>query len=340
MAAMIQKATRKIMGTPVHVFIMAAIIAGTLFLLLLDNYKQYQTDISIIVIPKSTVATLDHQMIVYNIKQMPTTLAFYDRLLAENAAIKDGAAGKSADLRKSAWNRKIDVDLSDSDKGSIITLRLYADTAQGSQDLAVKTAQTLFSFTSKYYNIKDDINMHVIDQPITKPAQTLAWIFALVSIVVGFLLAWLVEKMFILVESVFRQPSAMTARRSHAQKIHADLTRLKESITKADIKIKSVEDIYRTDEEIVVEHPHHEKQEHVSHRAEEKRLQEMYPNFPEMPMHHPTASAPSNLPVGEEVVETPESSQQESEDVTHMKDHEPTEEEIKKRLNQLLRGEM
>ena len=329
-----------IMGTPAHVFIMAAIIAGTIFLLLLDNYKRYQTDISIIVIPKSTVTIIDHEMIVYNVKSFPTTLTFYNRLLADNTSINDEAAGKSNDQRKKAWNRKISTKTSKNDKGSIVTLRLFGKTAQESQDLAVKSAQTLFAVTSKYYNIKDDINLHVIDQPITKPANSFVYAFAIASLIIGFILAWLVEKFFVSVESKFKHQS--TPRTSM---IHDQLRNLKQSITRADIKIKSIADIYK--EEVKIDEVEAlEKKEQEKKRVEQlenARLKSMYPNFPEMPVHRQAASAPSNLPIGEDIDEAPEAAdanETQEDDVNHMKDHEPTEEELKRRLNQLLRGEM
>jgi hypothetical protein len=197
------------------------------------------------------------------------------------------------------WNKVIKVKR---ENGSTI-FNIFATSKdfQQSQQLAKQTAYSLFDVLSRYYNVKTDINLRIVDGPITSvQAQGLFWIL-LLSLSLGFAASFVIYYVFSGWDKYLRS-------RGLAPKP------LRKAVS---------------GKEIIEVETYMEQAPKAIVGAERK------------------AEAPPNLPTEEDaympyLVEEefyPELLRKESKE---KKAHigEPTEEELKERLNQLLRGEL
>ncbi len=341
--------------------ILAALFGLAFFLLGFSKFRTYKSEVTILAIPKSAVATKQKDQIINNIVQLSKSLAFYDRLLKDNPAFQDSSAGERPEIRKQVWNEMLSIEQIE-EKSSTIVFSISSSN-DGSADLvATKTARAIFDVTSAYYNIKDDLDLRIIDGPITKTTVTgWPWL-VLISIILGSSVAVLIEKIITLERKTVGLPDIFK---------NNPLRKLNQKKTATEpMPLEALENLYEaetTPETLITrqpalaveprEIPAIEKPAQPQTLAKEvKHLQEIvsrnvYPNFPEMPVHNigEKATAPSNLPIGDfdfsfgPMVESePTLKEEVVEEVVPAvaKIHEPTPEELKERLNQLLKGEI
>lgn len=362
----------------VKTFVVGAILSLTFFLLLFSSARTYRSDILVLVNVKSSVLAKNQNRLIDQIATIPSTLSFYNRLLKFNPDVRDISAGLSSKEKKEKWNEIVLVSRS-AENASLIKISVTTSRANDSEQLASKTARTLFDTSAFYYNIKNELSMSVVDGPITTSnVPGLFWILIL-SVVGGFAISGLLNysvsnpgKFFISKKSIMESAGMLKknfffdfkkkSEKSPEQELES-LRNLYESeqINNATFPIEEKEEILPEPEAII---------ENVSEIPEiDPRFQEMkkitkqiepdkYPNFPEMPVHSSrVSSAPDNLPIADETffveenildvpVEKPEEILPEQkpevieEEPQDSARKEPTAEELKKRLNQLLRGEL
>ncbi len=321
----------------VRVFVVGIIFSITAMLVSLDMFKEYKSTVIILVVPKSQVVATQSEAVVQNIIEFPKTLAFYERLLKFNPEIKDGFAKMSPIEKKEAWNGQIEVSKNNSRKGSIIELPVSARPPAQAEALSQKTANTLFNVVSNFYDIKTDIGISIIDGPFTSAVLKNWFLIIPLSILIGFATSLLLNLLLDSLEKVFK-PGTYSFKKS-------PLAGLKNKFN-APMEEKSLP---LTEEEFVQDIPYHF--EDISKKPiqeEEKKTADfdksLYPNFPEMPKTPAkNASAPSNLPIAETNFifgEPEENIVEEQQDFIEMKKEEPSLEEMKERLNKLLKGDM
>lgn len=137
-------------------------VATSLFWL--ESYRAYESEIRVLVIGKSPGIAIDQ--VVENFAEMTSNLSFYERVLAENDLIDDSFEGYSKDTRKALWNEVVTVKRSDG--SGVLTVTAKQDTSEKSKMFAEATVNTLFSLAGFYYNIKTDIDLRVVDETIVK----------------------------------------------------------------------------------------------------------------------------------------------------------------------------
>lgn len=331
--------------------LLGALLSVIIFLMLASFFMRYQSTVTILITAKSEVAARNLDKIVGNISRLPSTLSFYDRLLENNPDVRDVAAGDSQLERKQVWNGMLNV-RQGRKNNSIIKISLRATNKNDAEQLATKTARTLFDSASLYYNVKSDVDMRLIDGPITKNV-VIGWEWLLaVSVLLGSVLAFLGRDAIVSIDmfadekalkikerakSFFQTDKILTGKADSSAQEQADAS-LREPI---------VENLYPAEEIAAPEQELEAKELETLNRIIQ---QDVYPNFPEMPVHaQHKASAPDNLPIADssflaqqypeaENMEQEESQKPESE--KEQVSHEPTPEELKKRLNELLRGKI
>lgn len=343
-----------------RVFILGIFFTVTISLLLADLNTFSKATVSIMLIPRSQAVADNITDIAADARELPKTLSFYERLLADNPRINDFTQGHSADERKELWNTYVQVADRQEKSGTIIDISLYAKKQADAQTLSQETARTLFTVMSHYYDIRTELDMRLVDGPIVSAmVKGLGWIIPL-SIILGFLCAFLVS---VLTENLFAFRHVF-----HGPKVKGALQGMaeSESVLKKNAPA-SIEELYLPEELAIMKNVQKNTEKKVSaipaetllvqQEVSPEEMQKMqYPNFPEMPLGHELGAAkgggaPDNLPVfddaslqfgapqaepvqevTEEVVEAPI--------VQTPKAHEPTQEEIKRRLNALLSGKM
>lgn len=281
--------------------ILAIIIAITFFILFFSSNKAYQTDITIMFIPKSETAAFHSGLIMDNLEKFPRFLSFYKRMI-DNNKLADKFEGLTRDEKKKNWSNSLVI--SRDGTGTIMSIGVISADKEESVLLAKSAVKSLFNTASFYYNIKEDIDLRIIDGPTTSSVFRFWFLYLVISIILGILISLILN---VFLEYIIRK-----------------LRTAKDTVSN-----------YRKSPEIKRE------------IAEEKEI----PYQPRIETSQKRSQAPSNLPIEEEEVINPEELESvppagetekiaESQNIKPDISPEPTDEDLKRRLNQLLRGEL
>ncbi len=166
---------------PFLVTLVFATFAAGLFWL--DFFRVYQAEVTILVIGKTEANSTDQ--VVENFVELSKNLSFYERVLAENDLIDDDFAGYSKDKRKALWHETAVVQRSD--KSGVLTIRVTQPTGEKARLLVESTVQSLFSLAGFYYNIKSDVDMRVVDGTILTTAVGSPFLYGVTTLSTGLL---------------------------------------------------------------------------------------------------------------------------------------------------------
>ena len=324
------------------------VLSAAFFLLFITLSKSYTSSMIVFVNAKSEVAAQQKIQIINNVSEFPKTLALYDRLLKYNSDVKDLASGKSPLERKKYWDNLVSVRKVGKDS-YLIKISITATQKNDAEELVKKTTETLFYFSSVYYDIKNDVDLRIIENPITR-VSIIGWYWIIPSsLILGFLIAFLFQYVFLKRKDfLIEQYDISKEKPLFGLGLLSDKETEKASEQE---EIKSLENLYMSD--IPVEMPVEPKKSLCDAIA--SGIQEMkkitktfeknkYPNFLEIPKQA-KASAPDNLPIADDSfleqaslnVEQPK--KPENAEGSMNKIHpEPDQEKLKKRLNELLKG--
>ena len=284
-----------------YFFILALILSATFCFLFLGNFKSYKSQVTILFIPKNEKIAIQSEQIAQNLMELPRNLSFYEKLLADNESIKDEFVNCTKDKRKKMWNKKLEINR---EKNSgIIEIGIADDNQFKSEKIAGQTAFTLFNTASRYYDIKNEIDLRIVDGPIASlKIKNWPWLIFL-SVLAGTFLSYLITSVFSKVENFFsKAKSGINLTKPYRQDFSSWTTALRR---KSRIK--------------------------KGNKPEKK---------PESAPSAKKSQAPSNLPIANEpdtILEKVKNNKSVNKIISA---EEPSEEELKKRLNQLLRGEL
>ncbi|MDD5464311.1 MAG: hypothetical protein PHP62_04120 [Candidatus Moranbacteria bacterium] len=347
MEKLIEKKLVNRVGLSSRVVVVGIILSAVFFLLLVDLFKTYQSEISILISAKSQVAAKQQTQIVSNISELPKTLAFYDRMLKNNPDMRDVTEGLSPQKRQDKWNEMLTVKQAGFD-ASVIKIAITTSHKDDSEQLAIKTARTLFDSAAFYYNIKKDVDLRIVDGPITR-VYISNWFWLLIfSIIAGFSISGLLQ--YLVFES-----KKFSIKKPEFLKMGSFFEFKKNPNIPVEEELEMLNNLYKNQQAEQSFDFEQKQEEGVENLEYQKKFQAMkkitkqlepdkYPNFPEMPVTHKVeASAPANLPIADDSFfiqnEAPVQEIQ-HEEVIFDATKEPTPEELKKRLNELLKGKI
>ena len=280
--------------------ILVGLIAGvftTLIVLTLFAFffRAYQSETIILILPQSTAAAIEGDMIGKNILTLTRT---------ERFAVLLGKNGID----------EADVSVTRGRTGNMIRVRYENDDRSKAIRGIQETTRALLMVTSRYYNIKTSIDMRIIDGPITRTRTTSPLLFTILSVAIG------IVAYFIVTRSDIFFPFVDSARTFFHNKSHRLMPA--PSLSSAE-----------TPRNIISPQPEEKKTE----RMREVTVAQKIAQRPITPALK-TAPAPTNLPIvgmtGKMTVGEFRANQGES------SGEEPTEDELKERLNKLLRGDL
>ncbi|EKD58761.1 MAG: hypothetical protein ACD_56C00057G0007 [uncultured bacterium] len=323
-----------------------AALGAIFFVISFLSFRVYESTVSIMITAKSEAASFQMDEVVANISKLPETLAFYDRLLANNLDVRDVVYSKNQTQRRDFWNEIVSV--KSDKKSSIIEISIESFDENVATQLANKTARTLFDTANLYYNVKTDVDLRLIDGPITKKVSISQWPWLLLaSLALGFAIGFVISQTSsLLLEALSKQFEKIKEWKQ---------MRMQESSPTKKIETEEPMEEEKTSgsDERAVEAVAAEPKKDAEKSLEDKELetlnkiiqQDIYPNFPEMPKH---ASAPDNLPIAdssfymadEKMNEEKVAEANEETSEAEQLHREPTPEELKKRLNELLKGKI
>ena len=140
------------------------------FFALIGANKNYQSQVSVLIIPKSQAAIQNASQIIENLKTLPNLPYFQAKISANGAKIKTERM----------------------DKSGIIKITVLGKNKSEAQILGDRAVKTLITETSRYYNIKNDIDIRILGEPtIQYSAGNYIWFLFLISLPTGLVLSFL-----------------------------------------------------------------------------------------------------------------------------------------------------
>lgn len=158
--------------------------------------KTYDAEVRILLLPKSAAAAENASQIIKNAREIPRSLSFYDRLIANYPDITDRSAGMSGEKRLAFWNSKIK--LSQIRASGVVKIDSFDPVQSQAELISVKVANDLSVVLGKYYNAETDLAVRFIDGPIVYQVSgadltQLIFFSALVGILFGIIFYFLVK---------------------------------------------------------------------------------------------------------------------------------------------------
>jgi hypothetical protein len=307
---------RKLLAS-LHFIFMFLILILAIFFSILGNFRVYKSEISIIVIPKSPALMAQSESVVQNFEALPKTLSFYNRILKDNSSIKDQFAEQSDAQRKKNWNKNLSVKREGNSQ--VINFIVYSRN-NDANIIARQTASSLFSLATQYYNLKTDLDLRIIDGPINSSYLGLWFVPIIISLIFGFILAFFASYIFSFFSRLANEPKVSNLFKNIEDKFKFEKN---SNLSLEDLGIAPLE-----------------KSESQKEAGVEQKTETYVKN----------ASAPANLPIALEhslFEKQPPLPSFESEKISgrpkteaEPKKGEPSEDEIKSRLNKLLKGEL
>jgi hypothetical protein len=296
---------------PLYLIFIGVLFSASVFFVWLDNSRSYRSEISIFFAPKSDVAAWQSEQIIGNLITYPTKLSFYEQMIKDDENIEDFLIGKNKETKIKVWNEKLE---SDRELSSSIVVIKYSDSNKEKAEIINRqSVYTLFGIMSRFYDVKEDIDLRIIEGPIVKKQFT-NWPWAIIGSIGGGIV------FVVLVQSIASILGIIQ------QKIISE-RKLINSV-RENLEVAQRQSLEKVQKEVV-----------------DEKFNDHF-HFPEVRMAVKKSAAPDNLPVMEEGEKAEDFDQEievEKNKVPRLyeeSDLEPTEEERRERLNRLLRGEM
>lgn len=166
----------------------------------LDAFRGYRAETTVMVIGKSPLVNAPQAA--GNLAALPLTLSFYDRLLQENDFLTDPSAGETPDQRKDDWNRTITV--ARQNGSGVFTLGVEDTDRERAERLAEASARTLVGLSGMYYNVKTDIDVRLVDGPILRTVVPDPVRYVATSVVTGVIMTGIFFLTLMFLPELFR----------------------------------------------------------------------------------------------------------------------------------------
>lgn len=172
---------------------LGVVFALVILFFLLDANKYYQTETSFLVQSKASQAAGQEEIIAGNIAYIVGTFSFYEKIIRDNPAAFEGASQNSEESKRTIWKKTIKAEVV---QGSIVKMRVNAGSQRESSLLAQKAGAALLNIAGQYYNAKTEAGFSIVDGPFTVArVGGILWIIPS-SLVLGFVLALAIVTIF------------------------------------------------------------------------------------------------------------------------------------------------
>ena len=288
------------------------VIALASLIFFLTTSQTYQSEMDILLISKNNAVAKNLQEICNNTKEVINSLRFYDTLSENNRYSTEISLEKTDAQRKDIWQKQIKTQIVK--ESSVIRILTFNKNEKEADVLSQQVARQISDTMSQYYNIRTELQIRIIDGPVTKANSDFNFLSLILSVLFGIaggFLAYLVANSFQIVDI--------------SKKINQEKNILVNRFNFSKKKENAIEEIIFSEKN------------------------------PDLTLNYDIstkkAAAPENLPIAESMDLNFEEEAQTSEDEINeilQKAHEvqssgvreATAEEVKARLNRLLKGEM
>lgn len=337
-------------------FFLAALFASfTSAVMLADLFRGYESEVLVLAIPRNEISADSLGEIVSNMTRLSATdpfrAEFFDALSGKIGMFDEVPVSMRAGMAAEILSVR-------AEKGtSMLSIRGFSDDSDDAKTIARQAAFSLFGSTGRYYNLKEDIDLRIV----TGPSVSARIIHPVLLVFFSIALGLVVTSAFFFV--LFGLPELLSffERRGRYAEGTLDTKVFEPEMPTSPFLRDTVETDREAAAAVIAEH------ETLPSAVLERPVE---PNVSDTdasaPRNGKKASAPANLPSLSEEEERflrefsfDESASEEPAAVTEtavsdmpmevpsvasdssespVSDHEPTEEEYKRRLNQLLRG--
>ena len=302
---------------PIYFIIAIIILSLSFFVMLSDSFRSNTSEITILFVPKSERTAVQAGYISNNLSLLPKNLSFYEKVLKDNPEIEDKFKGLDKDIRKKSWNRIIETKVENN--STIISIETRDGDKEYTERLSRQIAYSLFDTYSHYYDIETDIDLRIIEGPLTKSETKYFFLLIFISLFLGLIFSLLIFSL--IMKNVVKYFNT---------KLYAKFSPPHFS----DIYQKT-KPVYDEKEKMETFFPKYEQEKPAGSSTLSKKsfapsnLPIAENNFPSTPSNLPVMTEKINKIQPESIVENKPNGEEE-----------PTTEEYKKRLNQLLKGEL
>lgn len=148
---------------PSYFFVTLIAVTFAAGLIWLDSFRGYEAEAVGLVLDR----TGQSREIAGTLAGLSETLPFYDRVLASSELIEDESVGMTPDARKEFWQSIVSVSVRSS--GGVIQIKAFGENQEEARLLARGTVDALFEMASRYYNVKSAVDVRLIENVVVKP---------------------------------------------------------------------------------------------------------------------------------------------------------------------------
>lgn len=127
----------------------------------------YVSRAEIMVVPRSIEAIKNSNQIIENLRELPLTLAFYDKVTASDSDLEDDTVRELPDAKRKAYWNSIMSAKRVSDSG-ILVLEDRSQDMFFADNLNKQAVETFISSIGLYYDIKNNIDVRIVDPTVTQ----------------------------------------------------------------------------------------------------------------------------------------------------------------------------
>lgn len=143
---------------------LAVLAAMVFFIVLINTSRTYKSEVDVIIIPKSEAISKNINQIANDAREIPKTLSFYNQILSENEDIVDEVQELPDYKRKSFWESKIRT--KKVDDSSMVKIIVFDGDQERAEDLSYQAGLEIANVMSRYYDIKTEMEIRIADGPI------------------------------------------------------------------------------------------------------------------------------------------------------------------------------
>ncbi len=196
--------------------VLALFFIGTAAFVSLDTFRGYRAEVTILVLPLA-MNQAPAEQVVENIAILPTTVSFFDSLLASDERLSEFSDldEQPTDIRAERWDEMLSVKR---EAGSgVIIYAIEADTQEEATLFARQMAKVLFQRVGIYYDIRSDVSLRLIEGPIVRTllVSPATWITLSVGFGIAVALALMIIGAFF--RSMIDTPRRKVTSASHRQ---------------------------------------------------------------------------------------------------------------------------
>jgi len=149
----------------IYFFILFLVLSGAVYLVLIDAVKQHNVKASVLLLPKNEKIAVQLDEVTQNVAEIPRNLYFYEKFLRDNA-VDDFFEGYPKDEKKERWNKKVKTRILPG--SSVVEVEITDKNRSDALVISNQAVKTLFGVVAGYYNIKSELDMRIIESPVSK----------------------------------------------------------------------------------------------------------------------------------------------------------------------------